>query len=59
MCGLSNKLPLTPVEAGREGWRVTARLLEQVGCVGRVRVCVCLCVLARVCVCVRSTVSVC
>lgn len=48
MCGLSNKLPLTPVEAGREAGKaeVTARLLEQVGCSEHVHVSV------RLCVCV-------
>lgn len=48
VCGLSNKLPLTPVEAGREAGKaeVTARLLEQVGCSEHVHVSVRLCVRA-------------
>lgn len=48
VCGLSNKLPLTPVEAGREAGKaeVTVRLLEQVGCSEHVHVSVRLCVRA-------------
>lgn len=57
VCGLSNKLPLTPVEAGREAGKaeVTVRLLEQVGCSEHVHVSVSLCV----CACGYGCVLVC
>lgn len=53
MCGLSNKLPLTPVEAGREGWSDC----EAVRASGLRWTCPCLCVCESVSVCL--SVSVC
>ena len=54
VCGLSNKLPLTPVEAGREGWSDC----EAVRASGLRWTCPCLCVWVCVFVCVYLWVCV-